>query len=482
MKMFSKNIAEFNFGTALQRSQIDKGIINLLNDNAKKLLDTDLDYLAFEDFQLDLKKKVFLDDLLYSNKLDLVYKKRHLRLYISKDKLTIYVIMEELKADNAFDSRNRFLDLPNENQLIKDLKKTAPKSILLLDIRNYISYFKDYNYNAYQELLSGFTNHLKTLSRAHFEGVYLESFNCIYLVLKTTDKRVVTRIKESIYKLDSSFDIRISLIQVNHNLDYSKLIKLRYLNSLTTEEHPFIIDNKNFRYNMELAKTLIININNLIAKKEIPLNYKALGDWQKETIDILRVMISDKAMLGEANALKRVLKSADLEVEWDALIVNSLAKELKSSNYSKAILFELSTKTIEDTKALKKIIKKFEHPSIAVSSFIVKLRLDEFKNLNNLISSFELLKAKDFNICLYDYNNHFNLKEFKIFDYINYLEVDILDTENEYFELFLNTLKTKEITYILNHRNNTVIKSILDKFNIVYLDGSMYPKYENVNG
>lgn len=462
--------------------KIEKGIINLLNDNAKKLLGTKEDYLAFEEFQSGLKKKVFLDDLLYTNNLDIIYKNQQLKLYISQDNLAIYVVMQEIKTVDSSDALNGFLDIPNEYKMIEDLKNTSPKSILLLDIRNYINFFKDYNYNSYQNLLDGFIKHLKTISRAHFDGLYLESFNNIYLILKTTDKRVINRIKETIYKLDTGFDIRISFIQVNHNLDFSKLIKLRYLNSLTTKDKPFILDNKNFRYNLELAKTLLININNLIAKREIPLNYKALGDWKKNTVDVLRVMVSDKALLGEPNTLERVLKSSNLEVEWDNLIVNSLIKELKASNYAKTILIELSRKTFEDIKALKKMIKKLESPVLSVSSYIFKLRLDENSNLTSLLPSFELLEARDIGLCLYDFNSHFNLNDFKVFEFANYLEVDILDTENEYFRLFLNTLKNNQITYILNHRNNTVTKTILEKFDIVYLDGSMYPKYENVNG
>ncbi|MBI9009738.1 MAG: hypothetical protein JEZ05_06885 [Tenericutes bacterium] len=462
--------------------KIDKGSIQLLNENALRILDTKLDYLAFEEFQLGLQKKVFLDDLLYAEKIDVVYQNKALRLYISKDNLSIYLLIEELKTAEGNDLINRFLDLPNENKLIEDLKNSSSKSILLLDIRNYINYFKDYNYNAYQDLLLTYINHLKVIARMHFEALYIESFHSIYLVLKTTDKRVVSRIKESVYKLETSFDVRTSYIQINNNFDFSTLIELRYLNSLTTLEHPFIIDNKYFRYNLELAKTLVININNLIAKKEIPLHYQALGDWAKESIDILRVMISDKALLGEAASLKRVLKSANLELEWDYLIVQSLVKDLRTSSYNKKILLELSTKTVEDTKALKRIIKRLLQPSISVSSFIIKLRLDEFNDLDHLIENFELLKAHDFSICLYDFNNHFNLKDFRVFEKVNFLEIDISDTDNKYFEQFLSTLKSRDITYILNHKNKSVTKSVLEKYSITYLDGSMYPKYENVNG
>ena len=334
--------------------KIEKGIMNLLNNLAKKMIGTDLDYIAFEDFQVGLKKKIFLDDLLYKDNITITYNNKQLKLYISHENLIIYLIMKEEKEANVIDSTNKFLNIPNENQLIYDLKNTSSKSILLLDIRNYIDFFKDYNYNTYQELLEEFITECKNLSRAHFEEIYLESFNSIYLVLKTIDKRVINRMKESIFKLDTNFDIRISYILVNHSFDFEKLTKLRYLNSLTTKENPFILDNKNFRYNLELAKTLLINIKNLISKKEIPLNYKALGDWQKETVDILRVMISDKALLGEISTLQRVLKSADLEAEWDNLIVSSLVKDLKSSNLSKSIMIEVSFKTLKDLKSLKK--------------------------------------------------------------------------------------------------------------------------------
>ena len=143
-------------------------------------------------------------------------------------------------------------------------------------------------------MLVNLLEHCKVISRSHLLSCYVSGFNSLYLVLNTIDKRVVTRIIEGIIKLDSFLDIRIANIQVNHLLDYDKLIKLRYLVSLTSKDTPYIFDNKKFRFNLELAKTLLLNINNLLEKNYVLLNYQAFEDWPNSTIDILKVQIQKK--------------------------------------------------------------------------------------------------------------------------------------------------------------------------------------------
>jgi len=496
-QILKKNILDFDHSKNLKTSfdnysklfnvgsfglvKIEKGIIQILNDFAKKILDTKRDYIAFEDVQNRLKKKIFLDDLLYKDEMELEFKNKSILLHIIKDDLVIYLLIEEKGEVIDSASRNNFLLLPNENQLLKDYQKTTPKSLILLDIRNYQRFFKDYNYEAYKALVNDLITHLRITSRTHFDNVYLESFNLIYLVIKSIDKRVVKRIVDNLLKLDSEFDLRISVTQVNHSLDFNKLIKLRYLNSLTTLENRFINDNKNFRYNLELAKTLLININTLLDKKFVPLSYQGVGNWKKKSISMIRAIISDKAMLGEKSSLLRVLRSAGLLIDWDLLVVSSLVKDQNNGNYKGKIEIDLSINTLEDSKALKKIIKKLESSSNLLVNYVIRVTLDDDFTPEKLLLGFNLLKAKNIGISLNHFISYINIKTFKIFEFTDYLEIDILDLEEKNFKSFIDILKSYKIDYILNHGTKSLTKTVLDDFSIKYVDGSMYPKYESVN-
>lgn len=474
---YSKLFNVGNFGLV----KIEKGIIHILNNNAKKIFDTERDYIAFEDVQNRLKKKIFLDDLLYKDEMELEFKNKNILLHIIKDNLTIYLLVEDKGELLDSTSKNNFLELPNENQLLKDYQKTTPKSVLLLDIRNYQRFFKDYNYEAYKLLVKNLITELKTISRTHFDQVYLESFNLLYLVIKSVDKRVVKRVVDNLLKLDNEFDLRISVTSINHNLDFSKLINLRYLNSLTTLENKFINDNKNFRYNLELAKTLLININTLLEKKFVPLNYQGIGDWKRQSISMIRVLISETAMLGEKNSLLRVLRSSGLLIDWDFLVVSSLVKDQKNGNYKGQIEIDLSISTIEDQKALKKIVKKLESSSNPLVNYVIRVSLDEDFNTDKLLAGFAILKTKNIGISFNHFISYIHIKTFKIFEYANYLEIDILDLEEDSLRSFINILKIYKIDYILNHGTKSLTKTVLEDYNIKYVDGSMYPKYESVN-
>lgn len=462
--------------------KIERNIIHFLNDQAKTLLHTELGYLSFEVFQDHLQKKVFLDDLLFVHELKVVYDDKLLKLTIQKDDLILYILIEEV-AESALKkpNMNRFLELPNEVELLENLKHSEPKTVIEINIHNYLDFFRDYNYELYQTKIKDTISQIKNISRTHFDTIYLESYNIIYLTLKTTDKRVTKRIVDSILSINHDFDIRIALTQVNHNLAFNQLIKLRYLISLTDKDHPFIQDNKNFRYNIELAKTLLINIKSLIEKKVIPLTYQEIGDWKTNQIDLLKCTISDKAMLGERNSLKRILKSASLEKEWDLLFVHSLVKEIKDIRLNKRIILEVSLATICDESALKKLIKKLTSSKISLTHFVFEIDFSESINKEQLLLGLDMIREKNIATMFKHYLKRVTIDDLIIFRDVNYLMIDIFDTKLESFEPIFACLRKEGVINCLNHHNETITKTILESLNIRYLIGSKYKKYDSVN-
>ncbi len=464
--------------------KIEKNIMHILNEHAKNILGIDDEYLAFEEFQNYLQKKVFIDEFLYTDKLVLNIKHkedvRKVEFSIIKDDLIIFAIVKEYHEETENSYINQFINIANENQLLEDNTQCGPKTIVLLNIHNYLRFFKDYNYARYQELLKLLIEKIKELSKQHFENIYLESFNLIYLAIKSTDKRVVNRIVTGIFKEKTDFDIRASILQVNQSFTYDKLIQLRYLNSLTSPESRYIHDNKNFRYNLELAKTILININKLLAKKDIPLNYQAIGNWQTNEVEYLNVEISSKAMLGERSSLTRVLKAANLEVEWDTLVTNNLVKEIKKSKQKAKFFIDLSYKTYTDIKAIKKIIKKIENIGDSLSNYTFGLDLQSEVNIEIIVPTLDYLKEKQIKLFGYNFINKIDINNYGMFKYFNYLFLDIKELQIRNLEKFIQILNDLGIKYILNHHQSTLKKSDLERFNISYVIGDIFPKYESV--
>ena len=464
--------------------KIDKGIIHLLNDHAKTILDIDSDYLVFEEFQNRLIQKKFIDDFLYTDNLtlDLSTKTqtKTIAFSITKDEYTIYATVKEVQNIKEQTLNNDFMKIGNENQLIKDLNNAGSKNIVLFNIINYLDYFKDYNYQVYKEKLTLFFDRLKTLSKNHFHQIYLESYHLVYLTLNTVDKRVVNRIVESVYKQDINFDIRTSIININHSLNSDGLIKLRYLNALTTEINPYIFDNKNFRYNQELAKTILINVNNIINAKEILLEYQGIGKWDVFELRFLKVNISNKAMLGETHSLNRVLKANDLEEKWDYLVISQLIKNIKKAKFIGGFVFDLSNASMMNLKALKKVVKKLESYENPIYNYVFRIDLSLIDHLEDVSENVVYLKQKQIKLIGYNFLDCLNINKIDIFKYLDYLDFEYEDLSNNNLKNFLKILNEYDLKYILNHKNNTLKRSELEAFDILYVYGNKYKKYENV--
>lgn len=464
--------------------KIEKGIIHLLNDHAKTVLSIDSDYIHFEEFQAYLVKKVFIDEFLYTNQLPVSLKlnqgTKDVVFSISKDEFTIYATVKEVEKTKEQAYRNQFVPVLNEEQMLEDLQSSSNKTVILFHITNYLKYFKDYNYSRYQELLVQFMKELKLLSKQHFNQVYLESFHLQYLVINSIDKRVITRIIESIIKTFDEFDLRVSVAQINQGFPFDQLIKLRYLNSLTTRENPYIFDNKNFRYNVELAKTILINVNSLLQTKIVPLEYQIVADWQTNQIEFVKINVSNKAMLGETQSLTRVLKANNLESEWNAVVINSLVKELKKNNYLGRIMVDISYTTLLDSKLLRKLVKKLQTNYSSLDYIVFNIDMDDITKLDDVKENIQYLKDLHIDLCGNNFIHKLHIEHMELFDYVSYLILNQSDLHRPNLKRFLELFKDSNIEYILNHGKETLTKTMLTEFDIRCVYGEKYPKYENV--
>ena len=480
-----KNYQELFNKESLGFIKIEKGIIHLLNMQAKSILGTKTDYLAFEEFQNSLVKKVFIDDFLYTDQLLLEIKDKEMVksvvLNITKDEYIIYATMkiDETHSNSAL--INHFMSIGNESKLLDDCNGLGPLNIILFDIRNYLEYFKDYNYHIYKDKLGLVINTLKSLSRTYFNNIYLESFNIIYLTVNTVDKRVIKRIVEGIYKEDYGFDIRASVIAINNSFNYDDLVKLRYLNSITSPTAKYIFDNKNFRYNVELAKTILLNVNNLLNKKVIPLEYIGVGDWLTNEIRFLSVNIAQKAMLGEAISLNRVLKANELEINWDYLAVSQLIKNLKKNHFIGSFIINISIKSLEDPKIIKRMIKRLESHDNSLANYYMSIDFGDISDYQLVLTSLNILKEKNIGLIGTNFIKALNVSQLDMFKRVDYLILEYSDLNNDNLKHFLPVLNQFDIKYILNHASNTLKRSELEQFNIKLVYGDKFSKYENIN-
>ncbi len=454
--------------------KIDNNIVHFLNKRSKEIIGVSLEYLAFENFQKMIKEEIFIDDFLNTRELDLhlLNNNKIIHFDIISSDFTIYAYIKEEASKEESLYINSLLKIGDEHQLLFDNKKIDSKTIFMLDIRNYFDYLKNYNYLNYKGKLDSLYQFLESTAKQHLDKIYFSSYSKFYLLINNTDKRVINRISDSIIKKFEELDIRISIVLIKNILTQDILYKLLYLNAISTDSNRVIYDNKNIRYNQELFKTILININHFLDKKLVPLSFISYNNWQNNIKSMYKVKIANIAMLGEENDLKRVLVSSNLEEKWDILITNSLIKNIKQKGIDKPFVLTLSSTTINNKNYLNRILKKIKEFNI-----VLGINLEETIDLE----IFNLIKDKGINLLGYNISSRLNIQDIDLIKNFDYLCLDVDLIQNKYLSPFLKFIDNTKIIYILDHKNSTVKKSELIAFNIKYLIGNISTIYDNVN-
>ncbi len=479
-----KSINELNHNlvTLIDRSnlgliKIENNIIHFLNATAKKLFGVKQDYLAFEDFQKTLDRVLFIDDFLYTEEIiiGLVNSQKLLKMTISKSDFTIYAVVSEVIEETKSMKLNSYYEIGDETMLLNDNKDIEIKTIILFEIRNYLNCLKEQSIEKYNQILTELFNFIKTTSRNHYDKLYLESYNLVYLTLKTVDKRVLNRIMDSVLDQFPDLDIYISSIQVSTILTKEKLTQMRYLLSLAESNNRIVLDNRNYRYHQERGKTVLLNVNSFIQKKSVPLAVNSISDWHTNKPRFWLAKTSQTAMLGDEDTLKQVLKANDLEAEWDNLVALSLTKEIKKYNLDGEFLISVDSKTIADQKQASRLVRRATEANIGfVINLDSKISKEELSEFRNLTASKELILVGT------NFLKMLTIEDIDLVNSFDFLVLDSKDILNKNLNKFLKMLNLDKIQLILDHGHKTLRKSDLEAHGITLVLGDAYPKHENV--
>ncbi len=472
--------------------KIRNNSIHFLNEYAKKIFSEETEYLDYSIFQQHLiDKELYIDDLLKIDREVIKYnsdnKVKTLELSIVSDEFEIYANVRDI-SENMSDDRNNalnnsiFAEYPGEYSLINIEIDSEQKTLMGFEIRNYHDYFRDYSIEKYDMIIKEMIEFLKNQSRSHYNQIYILDVSKIVLLLDTVDKRVLNRITDAFTKKYSSdrlslLDIRITGLFVKNKIDKEVLLKLNYLWSITNDENKYLFDNKNFRYNQELAKTILINVKNIILNKVLKFNYQIIGDWHDMSNKFLEVELANKAMLGDSS-LKRVIKSSNLEIDWDLLVVKNLADDIRSSEVKNIFVLNMFTKVLLEEPNRRKMILGLAKSGLPLNNFILMFDMEELVKLED-IEILNKLKSKNLLIGATNATKYLTMEHYHVFDYIDYVYIDNKDIANPLFSKFSAFLSDVEL--ILLHNNETLKKSTLEELGIKYINGPLFRKLNNLS-
>lgn len=458
----------FKYGLLL----LKENTLHLLNSFAKELLETEDDYISFESFQANLLKTIYVDQLIINQELIIKYQTKRvkvLKFLIYKDDLDIYLLTSE-------ETNKQEIKKIKDYSILENLVLEEESSLVMFSIRNYYEVIKGYNYHKYLDLIDKIYQIIRESARNHYDSLYQEGMDNLYLLIKTKDKRVIKRINDQIMNgLESEVDIRISSINVKTNIEDSDLANLKFLNALTTFELKYLEDNKNYRYNLEVSKTILKNVERILKENYIRLTYEPIVNWQTNIYRYIYVDVLEKKLLGSKESLKRVIKANNLEVAWDNLLINQLIKDTKSASFKGEFLLDISLKTFLDKTEMQKIIRKISSKNFSDCRIKFVIDYQEFKDCN------VETKERNKDIVFYNVFSSFKYQDIDILNSINSVILNHNELDFKYSDYFLSALNDFSLEIIYNHEQHSLTKTFLGNKKIILVMGEAYGKYESLH-
>ena len=443
---------------------------HLLNSSAKILLETEADYLSYEKFQSFLVKNVYPDELLKLKDINIKYQGSYLKninFQIIVNDLDIFLFGKEVIIEKKI----------AKYELIDSIYKTTVKgdaTLLLFNLRGYHELLKDYSFYPYEKFIDKFIEIVRISSRNYWLNAYLEGLDNIYVLLTTKDKRIIKRVvDEALEKVYSTYDLRVSSISLKNEICVDDIIDLKYLIAISNNQERYVIDNKHFRINKEVSKTILLNTKKMLTDKQVKLAFHQVVNWQNHSFSFIYVDVLEKALLGDKESLKRIIRANELENDWDQLVLNQLIKDIRLSGFSYRFIIDVSPVILEDEKIINKFKKRLQDKLQKDFDLIFVV---DFNDLDRLLKK----PLKKENLAISNISYDLKVNEIDLLAGFKYLFIEnneVLSTNCDYL---FKIAKDYNLEIIFNHGKANLTKSFLQDKGITFVLGEAFRSVDNL--
>ena len=444
--------------------------LHLLNSSAKTLLEIEDDYLSYEKFQSLLAKNVYPDELLKLKDITIKYQGSYLK------NINFQIIVNDL--DIFLFGKEVIIEKKNAKyEAIDSIYKTTIKddaTLILFNIRGYHELLKDYSFNPYEKFIDKFIENVRISSRNYWLKAYLEGLDNIYVLVTTKDKRIIKRIvDEALDKVYSTYDLRVSSISLKNEICVDDIIDLKYLIAISNNQERYVIDNKHFRINKEVSKTILLNTKKMLTDKQVKLAFHQVVNWQNHSFSFIYVDVLEKALLGDKDSLKRIIRANELENDWDQLVLNQLMKDIRLSGFSYRFIVDVSPMILADEKIINKLKKRLQEKLQKDFDLIFVV---DFNDLDRLLKN----PIKKENLAISNISQDLKVNEIDLLAGFKYLFIEndeVLATNCDYL---FKIAKDYNLEIIFNHGKANLTKSFLQDKGITYVLGEAFRSVDNL--
>ena len=426
--------------------------IILMNDYAHTLLNTDLLFMQFDDFQKQLDSIIYLDELSQNKSFEVTYSGKQLKIISYTLDFDVYLLIEESKENPA----------KTENLWVKHQEH----SILLLEISNYKTLISKLGYNNYQERLQLYINELPKLSNNHLLDYKFIANHLIYILLDTRDKRIPERLSEkSSLFLGLSFDLRFSYQLMNEN-ESLVIDKLNYLLAYTSTEDKFIFSDKFIRKEKEIEYLYLETINKLINNKNLKLKQDYIKNWRTQKISHIEVDYHHLNILTDPCKVEYVLSKNGLNIHFDRLLVNTLINDAKALGRNMRWIVPISIESIKSKKAFNYLLRRIDLINHHQVTWL--LSIDAYLSLSK--EDINYLNEKKVSIALKG-----DLSDFSILDKMTLTDYYMIQPQlfNHEFSMEIVSILHKRFNHIIySHNDESLVKADLERLQIDLIKGA----------
>lgn len=444
-----------------------------------------------------LESRVYLDQFITNKEQVIPFKQGELppvsfrfQSMIDGTKIYLFVTNEidNEKNQNVWNQQilhQPIFEMPSFFQLTQDvLHLTDASTIIHIHIPNEAELVHHFGLSYLKKVSLQMIDLFSELGKHYFINVYRSFTSGWFLLLKTIDKRVITRIltefNQQIHTaniLEVSFDFHyfVYTIQRKHpSLElFQELVELA---NQTNQQPGIVYYDKTIASKQHLLKTIHINITNYLEKGRIPLSFYPFGDWQSKNILGYVVKMSQDLLLGEEKDMNEAKKRFLCEKKWDQLIFDSLIQDERIKHFSHGfLLFEFGLAASNDLPYLLQLIKKWKkkkYPMAKLGFLLTEPKIETIQYLRE--------KAKDEPIIL----GLIGLKSITInptiLSLIDYQFVSIDETSIKLYDV-VKIEKQYQVRFVLDHAHQTIKKSQLENDHIHLLKGDYFPAFHNLD-
>ncbi len=411
--------------------KLEDGILFLQNTMCHQQLETDSDFIAFEDFQKRMEGPlIYIDDLLRKDHLEIKIKRSNGSALLSIDlwqvDRTIYLLAEDIAHEIENTETLSLLAHLTETYSMNNLHALRNSIEAMTDVSCLLGFWilsnslADLKRKDRHHLIEQLRNLIHASARNQLICLALDEEEGLLLHCLSTDKRVHQRIAKDVidgmnefvnksFNIYQSIRLHIGAIILQKNMLFyeilEKLDRTRFADIF--EIAPVYYDKSLIAIESKFSM-LFDQFQDFVSARNMPLVFSEIGNLLTKKIEGYDTSIDPFCLHGTIHEYQKMIAENHLEKEHFQLhfqsVISLLSKMATEINHTVRMMIDLPKIALFDAKLIEEIVKRIKRSKLSLELIIFKIH--GIESVESQLESFRYLKEKGcslaFQVTVYD--------------------------------------------------------------------------------